>query len=246
MASDISVRQWQELYRTGAFAQDDSDARELAGWDDFDDPLADRKVQALAKLVMGITHPLILDEYRVYFVEHHPGEGPRYGSVCFRPTTGELSKRMFSIDLNCPFSRKKWALSTMRYGEGEAEFECGHIRSMIRYIHTMAGELEQGIKPAFWPEMEAAKQFAFEYLPGCGHLVLRREGEHSYSTWDRITGRRVTLHVSHKPEDAPPGFQAQDAVPVCGLYVFPQKDSERAPEIVAASKKKSQKKGVER
>ena len=65
MASDISVRQWQELYRTGAFAQDDSDARELAGWDDFDDPLADRKVQDLAKLVMGMTHPFILDRYYV-------------------------------------------------------------------------------------------------------------------------------------------------------------------------------------
>ena len=30
---DISVRQWQELYRAGAFERDDQDARELAGWE---------------------------------------------------------------------------------------------------------------------------------------------------------------------------------------------------------------------
>ncbi len=242
MPDEISVRQWQELYRAGVFAQDDGDAMELAGWADFYDPLANRKVQALAKLVMGITHPFILDEYRVYFVDHQPGQGSRYASVCFQPLTGKWNERMFSIDLDCPFNREKWALFTQRYGEGEAEFECGHIRRMIRYIHAMAGELEQGIKPAFWPEMEAARQFVFTHLPSCVYRVLRREGEHSYSTWERATDRRITLHVTCRPEDAPPGFQAQDAVPVCGLYVFPQKDGEKAPEIAAASRKKSHKK----
>ncbi len=246
MPDEITVRQWQELYRAGAFVQDDSDVRELAGWTDFYDPLANRKVQALAKLVMGITHPLILDKYRVYFVEHEPGEGPRHASVCFDPLTGEWSKRMFSVGLGGPLNREKWALFTQRYGEGEAEFECGHIRRMIHYIHAMAGELQQDIKPAFWPEMEAAQQFVFTRLPGCVYLVLRREGEHSYSTWERTTGRRVTLHVARRPEDAPPGFQAQDAVPVCGLYVFPQKDDEKSPQIAAVSKKKSHKKEAER
>ncbi len=245
MTSDeISIRRWQELYRTGAFAQD---AGELAGWDDFNDPLADRKVQTLVKLVMGMTHPLILDDYRVHFIEHHPGEGPRYGSVCFYPLTGKWSEGMFSVGLNCPFSQNKWVLFTRRYGEGETEFECGHIRSMIRYIHTMADELEQGIKPTFWPELEAAKQFFFEYLPGCAHLVPRREGEHSYSAWDRITGRRVTLHVSHRPEDVPPGFQAQDAVPVCGLYVYCPEDVRKSlPDLQRAEHKSHKKKEVER
>ena len=96
----LSVRQWQELYRAGAFAQDDRDIRKLAGWDDFYQPLGDRKVQALAKLVMDITHPFILDEYRVYFVEHWPGQGPKYGSVCFDPLKGKWSERMFSVDLD--------------------------------------------------------------------------------------------------------------------------------------------------
>ena len=51
--------------------------------------------------------------------------------------------------------------------------------------------------------------------------------------------------MAAKPEDTPPGFSAQDAAPVCGLYVFPQKDAEKAVEVTNISKKKSQKKKSE-
>lgn len=239
---EISVRQWQELYRAGAFEGDDQDAQELAGWSDFRDPLHDRRVKSLSKLVLSITHPFILDDYRVFFAEGRPNVGWSYGSVCFFPLAKERFHCLFSVDLDYPYAREKWALSTMRYGEGEAEFECGHVRRMARYIHVMAGELEQGINPDFWPEKEAAQQFVYEHLPGCGHMVLRREGEHSYSTCERGTGRRIILHVAHRPGDAPPGLRAQDAVPICGLYVFPQKEPERVPKMSNLSKKKSQKK----
>ena len=241
----ITVRQWQELYRAGAFEADDLDTRELAGWSDFGDPLNDRRVKSLSKLVLGIMHPFVLDSYHVYFVEHWPNVGPRYGSVCFYPLAKDRFQCLFSVDLDCPYAREKWALSTMRYGEGESEFECGHIRRMIRYIHTMASEPEHDIKPAFWLELRAARQFAFEYLPNYSHAVLRREGAHSYSTSERTTDRRIILHVAAKPEDAPPGFSAQDAAPVCGLYVFSQKDTEKAVEVTNISKKKSQKKKSE-
>ena len=242
MPDELSVRQWQELYRAGAFEKDDDEMRRTAGWNDFNDPLGNRKVQTLAKLVMGVDHPFILERYYVYFVEHRPGQGPRYGSACFHPLEEKWSKGVFSVDLDCPFNRQKWALFTWRYGEGEAEFECGHVRDMLRYIHVMAGELEQGVKPTFWPEKEAAQQYAFEHIPLCGHTIPRREGEHSYSVWDQVTDSRITLHVTRDPGDAPPGFQAQDAVPICGLYVFPQKGIERAEETPAASRKKSYKK----
>ena len=36
---EISVRQWQELYRAGAFEKDNEQTRELAGWGEVDDPL---------------------------------------------------------------------------------------------------------------------------------------------------------------------------------------------------------------
>ena len=218
----LSVRQWQELYRAGAFAQDDRDTRKLAGWDDFYHPLDDRKVQALAKLVMDITHPFILDEYRVYFVEHWPGQGPKYSSVCFDPLKGKWSERMFSIDLDCPFERGKWSLHTRRYGEGEPEFECGHIRRMLRYIHTMAHELENDINPPFWPEMKAAQQFAFEC--SCYFGTLRREGEHSYSYWDRRSYNWKVLHVARNLEDLPPEVRAAGSREINGLYVYCPED----------------------
>ncbi len=241
----LTVRQWQKLYQAGTFAADDCDARELAGWSNFSDPLTDRRVHSLSKLVLGITHPFILDNYRVFFSDGQPNAGPKYGGVCFYPLDKERFQCLFGVDLDYPYAREKWSLFTRRYGEGEYEFECGHIRRMIRYIHTMAGELEHNIKPAFWPEMKAARQFVFERLPDCGHLVLRREGEHSYSTWQRDTDRRVFLHVAHRPEDAPPGFQAGDAAPMCGLYVFARKDAEKAAEITNISRKKSHKKKSE-
>lgn len=246
MSDDISVRQWQELYRAGAFDGDDRDARELAGWEGFDDPMNDRRVISLSKLVLSITHPFILDNYRVFFSEGRPNVGWRYGSVCFFPLAKERFQCLFSVDLDYPYAREKWALSTLRYGEGETEFECGHIRRMSQYIHVMADELEQGVEPDFWPEKEAAEQYAYEHIPGFGCAVLRREGAHSYSAWERGTKRRIILHVGHSPGDAPPGLRPQDAVPMCGLYVFPQKDAEKVLDPTNIGKKKAKKKAAER
>ena len=239
MSDHISVHQWQELYRAGAFEQDDQDARELAGWEEFDDPLNDRRVISLSKLVLSITHPFILDNYRVFFSEGQPNVGWRYASVCFFPLAKEQFRCLFSVDLDYPYAREKWALSTRRYGEGEMEFECGHIRGMTRYIQAMADELEQGVKPDFWPEKEAAQQYAFEHIPGFGCAVLRRESAHSYSAWQRGTERRIILHVAHSPGDAPPGLRPQDAVPMRGLYVFPQKETEKVLAPTNIDKKKA-------
>lgn len=245
MCDNLSVRKWQELYQAGAFEGDDQDIREMAGWDGFDNPLSDRRVISLSKLVLSIRHPFILENYRVFFSEGQPNVGWRYGSVCFFPLDRQRFQCLFSVDLDYPYAREKWALSTRRYGEGETEFECGHIRRMSRYIHIMADQLEQGVKPDFWPEKEAAAQYAYEHLPHCGHAVLRREGEHSYSTWERGTDQRIVLHVARNPEDVPPGLQAQDAVPMCGLYVFPQKDAEERLAPTNISKKEAKKKKTE-
>ena len=241
----ISVRRWQELYRAGAFASDDEDIRKLAGRSDFYEPLTDRRVQSLVKLAMGVTHPFILDSYSVYFVEHRPGEGPRFGSVCFFPITGRWDKSFFSVELDSPFNRGKWGLHTGRYGEGAPEYECGHIRRMLRYIHTMAHEAEHNIKPAFIAEKEAVEQFLFE----SNRLTrgsVRREGEHSYSFLDRDDGRRKMVHVVRSWEDVPSECVAAAAKEIKGLYVYCPEDAKGPlPEKVEAPKK-SQKKEVER
>lgn len=239
---EISVRQWQELYRAGVFEKDNEQTRELAGWGEVDDPLNNWRMKKLSRLVLAVTHPFILDNYRVFFSVGQPSMGHKHGFVCFYPLEEEHFQCLFHIDMDYPYAREKWALSTRRYGEGETEFECGHVRDMLRYIHVMADELELGVKPPFWPEKEAAQQYAFEYIPLCGYTIPRREGEHSYSVWDRVTDSRIILRVARTPGDAPPGFQAQDAVPVCGLYVFPQKGVGRAAETPMINRKKTHKK----
>lgn len=242
---EITVRRWQKLYRAGAFAVDGQDTREQAGWSDFDDPSNDRRLKSLTKLVLAITHPFILDNYRVNFFEGQPSVGPKYGGVCFHPLAKKHFVCRFRIDLEYPYARERWALSTRRYGEGEYEFECGHVRQMLHYIHVMADELQQSIKPPFWAEMEAAKQFVFDHCPRYyNSQVLRREGEHSYSTWDQDSGDRLMLHVAHSPENAPPGFQAQEAVLSRDLYVFARKEPEKV--LDPCRKKSRTKKEVER
>lgn len=149
MPEEISVRQWQEMFQAGIFHQDGLHIPEQAGWDDFYDPLNDKGLQNLSKLVMSIAHPFVLDNYRVYFLHHTPSTGPMFGCVYFDLLSDERSKKSFYVALDSPHERKKWALMTRRYGDGAPEFECSDIRGMARYINNMAHELEQGIQPAF-------------------------------------------------------------------------------------------------
>lgn len=60
MRENISVRQWQELYRSGAFEPDNRDARGLAGWSDFDEPMNNRRLKSLCRLAPGVSPPFLL------------------------------------------------------------------------------------------------------------------------------------------------------------------------------------------
>ena len=85
MPGELSVRQWQELYRAGAFEKDNEQTRELAGWGEVDDPLNNWRMKKLSRLVLAVTHPFILDNYRVFFSVGQPNVGHKYGFVCFSP-----------------------------------------------------------------------------------------------------------------------------------------------------------------
>lgn len=81
----LTVRQWQKLYQAGTFAADDCDARELAGWSDFSDPLTDRRVHSLSKLVLGITHPFILTITVSFFQMGSPTQVRNMAASAFTP-----------------------------------------------------------------------------------------------------------------------------------------------------------------
>ena len=68
MIDELSVRQWQEQFRAGAFDAKDIHIQCTAGWCDWfcqDEALAGR-LKKIARVVMGITDPFILDNYYVW------------------------------------------------------------------------------------------------------------------------------------------------------------------------------------
>lgn len=246
MPEEISVRQWQEMFQAGIFHQDGLHIPEQAGWDDFYDPLSNKGLQNLSKLVMSITHPFVLDNYRVYFLHHTPGIGPMFGCAYFDLLSDERGKKSFYVALDSPHERKKWALMTRRYGDGAPEFECGDIRGMTRYINNMAHELEQDIQPAFIAEKQAVILYAaFQGEPVS--LGIYREGNHRYSYTSYQDRRKRAVLAVASLEDAPPGFVAEQAESIKGMHVYCPEEAGKArstPE--KAGRKAPKRKGVER
>ena len=56
MDEHISIREWQERFRTGTF-----DSDEQAGWNDFYGRMNNRRLPVLTRLVMGITDSFIVN-----------------------------------------------------------------------------------------------------------------------------------------------------------------------------------------
>lgn len=238
MCENISVRQWQEQYRAGAYRSKNADIQCSAGWSEWqcqDSALAGR-LKRLAPVAMGITAPFILDNYCLRFTNICPMIGPLYDNVHFELLIGKRTEKYFLVTLNSPYERlAKWALTTARYGFTSAEFVCGNAKDMVKYINDMGRELELGLPPAFLAEQEAVAMYAELHGEPSG-IFPYREGYHQYSYTSRKDKRLRHILVAHSLEDAPPGFQTEGAVQVNGFYVFCPEDSEKT---VAVSQKRA-------
>lgn len=225
---EISVRQWQEMFRAGAFHKDDLTAQELAGWSDFYDPLNNKSVQSLAKVVMGITDPFILDNYYVWFKESSPAIGPLYGDVRFHPLSGESGGKYFLVILDSPHERMKWSLITERFGYGTPEFECKDIRNMVKYINQIGPELEQGFHPPFVAEKRAVEVYAGIYGEPLG-IHVYREGEHRYSYTSFLDEKQRNVIAIADLEGAPADFAAEHAEKIMGIHVYCAENAGKPP-----------------
>lgn len=248
-ASDaIPVRQWQAKYQAGAFKDKDIDTQQAAGWWNWScrfDALAGRLKQ-IAPVVMGITEPFILDHYFVWFKNETGRDKLVYDSIRFQPLNGEADGlECFKVDHRRPDEEDKWTLYTDRFGFHAAEFGCGHVRDMVQYITAMAQDMQQGVRPAFLDERAAAVEYVLRRDTSRPSRPLRREGEHSYSFRDQVDGRRKTVHVASRLEDAPPGFQTEGAVQINGLYVFCPDNANKMPDVPAKRKNHSKRKKSE-
>jgi len=227
---ELSVRQWQERYQAGAFDSKDMDVQRQAGWWDWSchfDALAGR-LKRIAPVVTGITEPLILDNYSVWFENVLcKDRKAMYDRVQFELLDKTLSGWMFRISFGCPNEPDKWTLYTERFGFHAPEFGCAHAREMVRYVSVMVRELEQDIRPSFLDEKEAAVGYILSRDVLYPSRALRREGEHSYSFLDRDDGSRKTVHVAHSLEEIPPDFQTSGLKEIHGLYVYCPEDAEK-------------------
>lgn len=248
MTDELSVCQWQEQFRAGAFNAGDIYTQCRAGWYDWfcqDEALAGR-LKKIARVVMGITDPFILDNYYVWFKNNCPLDGPLYDDARFEPLSGKRGGKYFVISLDSPHERMKWALATERYGFDSPEFDCRDIREMIRYVNSIGPELRQGLIPPFVAEKDAVTAYARQ----CGEpegLHIYRDGEHHYSYTSRQDRRKRTVLVVASLEDAPADFVSEQAHSIKGMYVCcPEDAGIPLPKSQKAAERPPEKKGPER
>ena len=242
MPDEISVREWQEKFRAGAFSAQDSYTQCEAGWYDWfcrDEALAGR-LKKIGRVVMGITDPFILGNYYVWFKNNCPVSGPLYDDVRFEPLVGERNGKHFVISLDSPHERMKWSLTTERFGYGTPEFECGDVREMTRYINSIGPELQQGIIPPFVAEKDAVTAYVMQRGEPQG-ISIYRAGDHQYSYTSRHDRRKRTVMAVASAEDAPPGFVAEQAEQIKGLYVYCPEDAGKSLSAPEKTADKSQK-----
>lgn len=260
--AETSVRRWQELYRAGAFDDPCCSVQMDAGWYNWvcgTDSLPNR-LKKLAKLVMGITDPYILDNYYILCANYPSRLGKLYDYMGFIPLLDEDWHKGFGVTLNDPRHRKKWSLFTRRYDlEGHApEFDCQDVRKMIRYVNRIGSELEQSIVPPFVGERRAVEVYAHKRRGEPWEIPVYRNGEHCYAYKSQQDGKEHTVIVTPDLAVPLPGFIPEEAVPITdlyitcpdhlkGLYVYcPEDTGTPLPEHHQNIKKSCKKKGVER
>ena len=246
--NELSVRQWQEQYRAGAFDSKDTAVQREAGWWSWhcrEDAVAGR-LKRIAPVVMGIKSPLILDQCSVWFTNECAENKLLYDSVRFELLNGTRSGTFFMVDFKDPRQPDMWTLYTKRFGFHAPEFGCGDVRDLTKYIDKMAQELEQGIIPPFLTEKAAAVEYILRRPVIYPSRALRREGDHSYSFLDRDDGQRKMVHVARSLKDIPPDCRESKIKEINGLFVCCPEDVEGPHPVKGEAPKKSHKKGVER
>ena len=114
----ITVRQWQENYRAGAYNGRDIETQRAAGWRHWccrGDALAGR-LRLIAPVILGVSDPLILDNYFISLTNNIGQEDLIYDCAAFRPADGEIGDiPSFEVRLGSP-GLDRWTLYTERFG----------------------------------------------------------------------------------------------------------------------------------
>ena len=238
---EISVRQWQEQFKAGTFDSPDIHTQCGAGWYDWfcqDKALAGR-LKKIAKVVMGITNPFILDHYYIWFKNNALVSVPLYDDVRFEPLSGKRDGKYFLVALDYPPVKEKWTLFTERYGFEAPEFVCGSVRNMIPYVNQLGAELESGAPSPLTAEEKAVSAYIASQPDLRGFTGLHRVSGHTYSVFIPSEDRKELIHAALNPACAPVGFQEEQVVRIDGIYVSRHDHEVKADPDLGRSRRKN-------